>query len=58
MDGLESCVGDASFLELGMGEKSVHWEECFAGILRTSNPTTASTTFSVTNSTCYDFVKC
>ena len=52
MDGLESCVGDASFLELGMGEKIVQWEECFPGILRatTAAPLEASSIFSVANS--------
>ena len=51
MDGLESCVGDASFLELGMGEKIVQWEECFPGILRatTAAPLEASI-ISVANS--------
>ena len=52
MDGLESCVGDASFLELGMGEKKiVQWEECFSGILRatTAAPLEASI-ISVANS--------
>ena len=52
MDGLESCVGDASFLELGMGEKKiVQWEECFPGILRatTAAPLEASI-ISVANS--------
>ena len=59
MDGLESCVGDASFLELGMGEKIVQWEECFHGILRATPAAPleeASSIFSVINSSFYSIV--